>query len=98
MSMDFYNKSKVGELTSRLSNDITQLQDTFRVTLAEFFRQFFVVFGGAIFLFFISWKLSLIMFATVPIMAVIAVLFGRFIRKLSKNAQDYTASANSVEE
>ncbi len=98
MSMDFYNKSKVGELTSRLSNDITQLQDTFRVTLAEFFRQFFVVFGGAIFLFFISWKLSLIMFATVPIMAVIAVLFGRFIRKLSKNAQDYTASANSVVE
>ena len=98
MSMDFYNKSKVGELTSRLSNDITQLQDTFRVTLAEFFRQFFVVFGGAVFLFFISWKLSLIMFATVPIMAVIAVLFGRFIRKLSKNAQDYTASANSVVE
>tara|TARA_Y100000385_G_C13076976_1_gene631892 strand:- start:398 stop:2197 length:1800 start_codon:yes stop_codon:yes gene_type:complete len=98
MSMDFYNKSKVGELTSRLSNDITQLQDTFRVTLAEFFRQFFVVFGGAVFLFFISWKLSLIMFATVPIMAVIAVLFGRFIRKLSKNAQDYTANANSIVE
>ncbi len=98
MSMDFYNKSKVGELTSRLSNDITQLQDTFRVTLAEFFRQFFVVFGGAVFLFFISWKLSLIMFATVPIMAVIAVVFGRFIRKLSKNAQNFTASANSIVE
>ncbi len=98
MSMDFYNKSKVGELTSRLSNDITQLQDTFRVTLAEFFRQFFVVFGGAVFLFFISWKLSLIMFATVPIMAVIAVIFGRFIRKLSKNAQNFTASANSIVE
>jgi len=96
MSMDFYNKSKVGELTSRLSNDITQLQDTLRVTVAEFFRQFFVVFGGAVFLFFISWELSLIMFATVPVMAIIAVLFGRFIRKLSKKTQNYTANTNSI--
>ena len=35
MPMNFYNKNKVGELTSRLSNDITQLQDTLRVTVAE---------------------------------------------------------------
>ena len=96
MPMNFYNKNKVGELTSRLSNDITQLQDTLRVTVAEFFRQFFVVFGGAVFLFFISWKLSLIMFATVPVMALFAVIFGRFIRKLSKKTQDFTANANSV--
>ncbi|MDG1841882.1 MAG: ABC transporter transmembrane domain-containing protein [Crocinitomicaceae bacterium] len=96
MPMNFYNKNKVGELTSRLSNDITQLQDTLRVTVAEFFRQFFVVFGGAVFLFFISWKLSLIMFATVPVMALVAVIFGRFIRKLSKKTQDFTANANSV--
>ena len=31
-------------------------------------------------------------------MAVIAVIFGRFIRKLSKNAQNFTASANSIVE
>jgi ABC-type multidrug transport system fused ATPase/permease subunit len=98
MPMDYFNRNKVGELTSRLSNDISQIQETMRTTVAEFFRQFVIVFGGTVFLFFISWKLALIMFATVPVMAIIAVVFGRFIRKLSKQAQDFTATSNSIVE
>jgi len=98
MPMDFFNRNKVGELTSRLSNDISQIQETMRTTVAEFFRQIVIVAGGTIFLFFISWKLALIMFGTVPVMAIIAVVFGRFIRKLSKQAQDFSASANSIVE
>lgn len=98
MPMDYFNINKVGELTSRLSNDISQIQDTMRTTVAEFFRQIVIVFGGTVFLFFISWKLALIMFATVPVMAIIAVVFGRFIRKLSKEAQDFTAKSNSIVE
>jgi ABC-type multidrug transport system fused ATPase/permease subunit len=98
MPMDYFNRNKVGELTSRLSNDISQIQETMRTTVAEFFRQLVIVAGGTIFLFFISWKLALIMFATVPVMAIIAVVFGRFIRKLSKQAQDFTATSNSIVE
>ncbi len=96
MPMDFFNKSKVGELTSRVSSDIVQIQETLRTTIAEFFRQIIIVFGGIAFLFFISWKLALIMLATVPVMAIAAVFFGRFIRKLSKEAQNYTAESNSI--
>ena len=44
----------------------------------------------------ISWKLALIMLGTVPVMAVLAVFFGRFIRRLSKQAQDYAAESNSI--
>lgn len=96
MPMDFYNKNKVGELTSRISADITQLQETLRTTIAEFFRQAVMVIGGIIFLCFLSWKLSLIMLATVPVMAIIAVFFGRFIKKLSKKAQDETATSSVI--
>lgn len=96
MPMDFFNTHKVGELTSRIASDITQIQETLRTTIAEFFRQIVVVVGGITFLVFISWKLSLIMLATVPVMALVAVFFGRYIRKLSKNAQDFTASSNSI--
>lgn len=96
MPMDFFNQNKVGELTSRMASDISQIQETLRTTIAEFFRQIVVVFGGIIFLFFISWKLCIIMMGTVPIMAIIAVFFGRFIRKLSKEAQDFTAVSNSI--
>ena len=96
MPMDFFNSRKVGELTSRLSSDISQIQETMRTTIAEFFRQIVIVIGGIAFLFFLSWKLALIMLATVPIMAIIAVVFGRFIRKLSKKAQDFTADSSVI--
>tara|TARA_B100000508_G_scaffold130740_1_gene118306 strand:- start:10337 stop:12163 length:1827 start_codon:yes stop_codon:yes gene_type:complete len=96
MPMNFFNKNKVGELTSRLSSDITLVQDTLRTTIAEFFRQIIIIIGSIIFITIVSWELALIMLATVPVMAVIAVLFGRFIRKLSKEAQDATASSNTI--
>jgi ABC-type multidrug transport system fused ATPase/permease subunit len=96
MPMDFFNRNKVGELTSRISSDITQLQDTLKTTIAEFFRQIVIILGSIIFLLFISWKLALIMLATVPVMAIVAVFFGRFIRKLSKEAQDFSAESNSI--
>lgn len=98
MPMDFFNRNKVGELTSRLSSDIAQIQETLRTTVAEFFRQIIIVVGGILFLFFISWKLALIMLGTVPVMALVAVVFGRYIRKLSKEAQDYIAESNSIVE
>lgn len=96
MPMDFFNQNKVGELTSRISSDIAQLQETLRTTIAEFFRQIVIVVGGIIFLGIISMKLALIMLATVPLMAIIAVFFGRFIKKLSVKAQDETATSNVI--
>jgi ABC-type multidrug transport system fused ATPase/permease subunit len=98
MPMDFFNQNKVGELASRISSDITQIQETLRTTIAEFFRQIITIVGSVILLLFISWKLALIMVATVPVMALIAVVFGRFIKKLSKKAQDFTADSNSIVE
>lgn len=96
MPMDYFNQNKVGEMTSRLSSDVTQVQDTLKTTVAEFFRQIITVVGGIAFLCFLSWKLSLIMLATVPIMALIAVFFGRFIKKLSKKAQNHAAESNAI--
>ena len=96
MPLDFFNRNKVGELTSRITGDLNLIQETLRTTVAEFFRQVVTIFGGIIWLFFLSWKLALIMLATVPIMSIVAVIFGRFIRGLSKEAQDTTASSNAV--
>lgn len=98
LPMDFYNRNTVGELTSRLSADITQIQETLRTTVAEFFRQIVMIVGGILILVFISWKLALIMVGTVPVIAIVAVFFGRFIKRLSKEAQDQTAIANGVAE
>jgi len=88
MPMDFFNKNKVGELTSRISSDITQIQTTLQTTIAEFFRQIVIIVGGITFLAFISMKLALIM--------LIAVIFGKFIKRFSKEAQDEAANSNVI--
>jgi len=96
MPMDFFNKNKVGELTSRISSDITQIQTTLQTTIAEFFRQIVIIVGGIIFLAFISMKLALIMLGTLPVIIVIAVIFGKFIKRFSKEAQDEAANSNVI--
>jgi ABC-type multidrug transport system fused ATPase/permease subunit len=98
LPISFYNKNKTGELTSRIGSDITLLQETFNTIFPEFIRQFIVIIVGMSFLAYISWKLALIMLATIPVMALVAVFFGRFIKKLSKQAQDKVAESNSIVE
>ena len=94
--MNFFNQNKVGELTSRMSADIEKIQGVLSTTIAEFFRQIIIIVGGIVFLVLISWKLALIMLGTLPVMIIIAVVFGRFIRKLSKQAQDESAKSNAT--
>jgi ABC-type multidrug transport system fused ATPase/permease subunit len=96
--MQFFDKSKVGELTSRIATDVNMLQETFNTTIAEFVRQIITIVGGIIMIFLISPKLSGIMLAIVPIIAISAVVFGKFIKKLSKQAQDASAESNSLVE
>jgi len=96
MPMDFFNQNRVGELTSRISSDISQIQETLRTTIAEFFRQIVMIFGSMVIIFIISWKLSLIMLSTVPVVILVAVFFGRFVKKLGKQAQDEAAKSNVI--
>lgn len=94
--LTYFNENKVGELTSRIATDINQLQTTFTTTLAEFVRQIITIVVGIAALVWLSPKLSLIMLSIIPAVAIAAVFFGRYIRKLSKKTQDAAASSNSV--
>ncbi|GAA4468940.1 ABC transporter transmembrane domain-containing protein [Nibrella saemangeumensis] len=94
----FFEQRRVGELTSRISSDVTQLQDVLSITLAEFFRQIATLTVGTVIIFYLSWKLTLFMLATFPVMIIAAIFFGNFIRKLSRKAQDELANANVVVE
>lgn len=93
-----FEKRRVGELMSRITSDITQLQDVLSITLAEFFRQVFTLVGGVALITYISWKLTLFMLATFPVLVISAIVFGKFIRKISKKAQDELANTNIIVE
>ncbi len=98
LPMTFFSQKRVGELNSRISNDIAQIQDTLTTTIAEFLRQFILIIGGVIFLAVISPKLTLMMLSIVPLVTIAAVVFGRFIRKYSKKTQDAIAESQVIVE
>ncbi len=98
MPIFHFEKRRVGELMSRITSDITQLQDVLSITLAEFFRQVFTLVGGIALITYLSWKLTLFMLATFPVLVIAAIVFGKFIRKISKKSQDELASTNIIVE
>lgn len=96
LPMDFFANRRVGELNSRLSADLAQIQDTLTSTLAEILRQVISLGVGVCLLVFVSPKLALMNLCILPVIVVAAMIFGRFIRNLSRQAQDKLAESNSV--
>ena len=96
MPMDFYHDNRVGDLNSRISADITAIQDTFTTTLAELIRQLIIVGGGVAALAYFSVELTLLMLFTLPVVIIVAIFFGKFIKRLSKETQDEIAASNVI--
>jgi len=98
LPMVFYDSRRTGELMSRMTSDVSMLQDTMSTTLAEFIRQVTTLLIGILFIFYTTPELSIFMLATLPLVIVIAMFFGKFIRKLSKRTQDELATSNVIVE
>jgi ATP-binding cassette subfamily B protein len=92
----FFENNRVGDLISRLSSDVSAIQNVLTTTIAEFFRQIATLILGLGYLFFVSWKLTLFMLATFPITILAVMIFGRFLRKFSKVVQAKLAEASVV--
>jgi ABC-type multidrug transport system fused ATPase/permease subunit len=96
MPMSFFTEKRVGELSNRISSDLSQIQDAISFTLAEFLRGIFTLLIGLFFIFWISVKLALVMLAVVPIIAILAVVFGMRIRKMARKTQDQLADSGTI--
>ncbi|MCB9361720.1 MAG: ATP-binding cassette domain-containing protein [Flavobacteriales bacterium] len=94
--MSFFSQKRVGELSSRISADVSLLQETFTITIAEIIRQLITIPVGLFFLVYISGRLTVFIVALIPIIALIGVFFGKFIKKLSVIAQDDITESNKV--
>jgi ATP-binding cassette subfamily B protein len=94
----FFDAQKTGELTSRLASDTTVLQNAVTVNVSMGMRFALSGLGALGVLFWISWKLSLVMLAVVPVVAFAAALYGRSLRALSVQVQDALARSSGVAE
>lgn len=94
----FFEKNRVGDLTSRISEDVNRLSSVFSTTLAELIRQILILVTGIIFLLISTPRLSLTMLGTFPVIVIGAMFFGRFVRNLSRSRQKSLANTNTVVE
>lgn len=90
----FHDSNKSGELVSRVASDINLIKDTLTTTVAEFIRQIITICLALGLVIYTSPDLALTMLLVIPLVAIVAVLFGRHIKKLGKVSQDEVAQSN----
>jgi ABC-type multidrug transport system fused ATPase/permease subunit len=83
LEVGFYDVTRTGELINRLSTDTTVLKDGVTINVSMALRWASTVVVGIGYLFFISWKLTLVMLSVVPIVTVSAMVYGKKIKKVS---------------
>ncbi len=98
LSVSFFESRRIGELTSRLSSDVSIIQTVAASTLAEFLRLSVVLIGAIVITAITNLRLTLLMLAVVPLIILIATIYRRHIQYISTMVQDRLAEANSVVE
>jgi ABC-type multidrug transport system fused ATPase/permease subunit len=96
MPMDFFAQRRVGELSSRISADVSQIQDAVTVMLAELLRGVLTLLIGLGLILYISTKLTLVMLSIIPVIIIIALIFSKKIRKFARQAQDQLADSGTI--
>lgn len=96
LPMAFFQEQRAGALSNRVSNDLGLVRETMLNTVPQAARQSVILLGGLVFIFIASWKLSLIMLGSVPLVVLAVAFFGRKVRRHSKEAQDALAGAGTV--
>ncbi len=94
----FFDERRTGELTNRLAADTTVLQNTVTVNVSMLLRFLVTGVGAVAFLFYTSWRLTLVALAVVPIVAIGGSIYGRKMRKVSRDVQDALARSTEVAE
>jgi ATP-binding cassette, subfamily B, bacterial len=96
LPMSFFHEQRAGALSNRVSADLGIVRETLLTTVPQAVRQSVILIGGLIFIFIASWKLSLIMLGSVPVVVLAIAFFGRKVRAFSKAAQDSLNEAGTV--
>ena len=98
LPMTYFSSKRVGELNSRISSDITQIQETFTIVIAELIRQALTLIIGITALTLYSYKLTLIMLGTLPVVIIVAVIIGKKVKAFSKETQTAVSESNVIVE
>mgnify|MGYP001398249873 CR=1 FL=1 len=98
LSFSFFANRRLGELTSRLSNDVGSIRVALTDSLPQIITISITMIGSVSLMVILNWRLSLVLFLTVPVVTITTRYFGKKIRALSKNVQDKLADTTAIAE
>jgi len=91
LSLNFFAKRRTGELISRLMNDVGVIQKLLTETPMDVLKHLVTIVGGVGFLLVMNWQLCGLILILLPLLAIVARLFGKRLKMLSMTIQDQTA-------
>jgi ATP-binding cassette subfamily B protein len=95
LSPQFFEVTRTGEVLSRLSADTTLIQTVVGSSLSVAMRSLVTTTGGLVLMFVTSLKLAMLIVAAVLLVMLPMLLFGRWVRKLSRASQDSIADTSA---
>jgi len=95
LSPAFFDSSRSGELMSRLTADTTQIKSAVGASVSIALRNFMLFIGATAMMVITSPRLSGLVLLAIPVIVLPLVAFGRWVRRLSRNAQDTLAEASA---
>ena len=98
LSLNFFSRTRTGDLTSRLVGDVASVRKAATQALADLLTQSLSLLGSLALMLVLNWRLSLVVLAVVPAVTGAAVYFGRKIRRLARRVQDRLADTTAIAE
>lgn len=98
MPLRFFAGTRTGELLSRLSNDVSTIQNAVTDTLLSLLSNVIMFIGGVVIIFVMAWRLTLVMLAVVPLAVLGMIVLGRWVRRYSRQVQDALADVSATAE
>jgi subfamily B ATP-binding cassette protein MsbA len=98
LSLDFFVKRRTGELLSRVTSDVGTIQNLATSVPVDLTKQAVTLLGAMGLLLYMNWRLCLAILAIVPLVVLVARLFGRRLKALSTEAQDRMAESSTIVE
>lgn len=98
LGFKFFAERRLGEITSRLTNDVGSIRTALTDSLPQLLTITFSLVGSVSLMVVLNWRLSMVIFVTVPFVTLATRYFGQKIRHLSKNIQDELADSTAVAE
>ncbi|HKO71027.1 MAG TPA: ABC transporter transmembrane domain-containing protein [Bradyrhizobium sp.] len=95
LSPAFFDSARSGELISRLTADTTQIKSAVGASVSIALRNLMLFIGATGMMVFTSPRLSGFVLLAIPVIVIPLVAFGRWVRRLSRNAQDTLADATA---